>query len=1042
MRNTVRRLTGICAAFGLALSGAFGALPGAQTQEITAAAATTDYPVQLARISTADNSRNLNISGYGDNAAVNTWTTNGVQNENWRFDYVGSNSVGRYYKLTNMGTGRLLTPKDYNAAEGTQAVIYGSESAVSQHWYVTAVAQDSSGTDLYYKITNYSANDLALTYQADSNTVTLSKYTGADSQKWLINSAGLQGFAGYAKDMNGKAKASDIGGLLGETVEVTTFDELKAACGDAEPRTIVITKDISKTGTYTKDSNGRYGFADARIYLWPNKTIIGSYAAHSLYNVYFRTYGGNYGQGSNIIIRNIEISHDKELNNDNIWEFAYGRNFWIDHCTFVGHDKVNGASTGLDDWDKFLNFKGMQGSDGNADSSTLTDMITISDCNFGLHEYAVLLGYPTDTDADYRICSGKPCVTLADNYYHNCLTRAPGLMRYGYFHSFNNYVYDFSMAYTVHSGCHIYAESCYYDGAATNGNVICDWNEVTYPGAYAESGSYFTNCRRTTIEGSAQNCTWRPTQNYSYSTMTAAEAKSHTVTYSGAQKSASAMTYAAFAETGVPSAGYVTAPDPVQPSEPLSGRLIASLEVLDTEHAQSWSIHDGLALGDSVYGDREVTYAGIPREMLGAETVLTACDGKTVTGNQAVLTLAADAAVFVAVDSRVTAKPSFLDGFALTGTAMLNSSNVEYVLYSKRFSQGDRVTLGANGQSAGCVNYTVFAAQPAGDVNADGSTTIADARLLVSYLTAQTASLPDAAAADLSGDGKLNGTDLTLLKRLLMTPSEMVYLPGYPQQEEQQTQTNTYEAADFRFSGTVYLVGDSTVCDYSSEINTSLDRYGWGQKLPTHLNNVTVKNLALSGRSSRSFLTESNYSTLCSSIGKGDYLFIQFGHNDEKTDESAYPGLGTFPSLDFSTLDGSGKNSSGQYSYEWILLNKYIKVAQNAGAQPVLVTPITRRGSNGQPNYSGHVNYQNAMIALGKQYQIPVIDATALTTALYNEAYASGGADATAAFHCWTAADHSAVDNTHLSSKGATEISGIITAQVKALGLALAAYCK
>lgn len=56
----------------------------------------------------------------------------------------------------------------------------------------------------------------------------------------------------------------------------------------------------------------------------PNKTVAGSYAAHSLYNVYFRTYDKNYGPGHNIIIRNIKISHDKELNNDNIWEFAYG----------------------------------------------------------------------------------------------------------------------------------------------------------------------------------------------------------------------------------------------------------------------------------------------------------------------------------------------------------------------------------------------------------------------------------------------------------------------------------------------------------------------------------------------------------------------------------------------------------------------------------------------------------------------------------------------------------------------------------------------
>ena len=80
---------------------------------IDAKAVSVDYPAQLVRISTYDNSRNLNITGYSDNSACNTWNTNGVQNENWRFDYVGANSVGSFFKITNMGTGRLLTPLNF-----------------------------------------------------------------------------------------------------------------------------------------------------------------------------------------------------------------------------------------------------------------------------------------------------------------------------------------------------------------------------------------------------------------------------------------------------------------------------------------------------------------------------------------------------------------------------------------------------------------------------------------------------------------------------------------------------------------------------------------------------------------------------------------------------------------------------------------------------------------------------------------------------------------------------------------------------------------
>lgn len=468
-----------------------------------------------------------------------------------------------------------------------------------------------------------------------------------------------------------------------------------------------------------------------------------------------------------------------------------------------------------------------------------------------------------------------------------------------------------------------------------------------------------------------------------------------------------------------------------------STALIASLEVLDSAHAASWSLKSDLQPGDLIYGDREMVYSGLPRALLGADQVVTACDGKTCAGDQAVLTLAQNAAVFVAVDIRVTQMPAFLEGFVDTGASVYNSSGVEYTLWSKRFSAGDRVALGANGQSANCVNYTAFVAQPAGDADADGKSYAADAALLAQFLTAQTDTLPDWQAADLNGDGRLNAADLTLVKRLLMQPAETVWLEGYPKDPDEpaQPQTNTYEAADFKFSGRVVLVGDSTVCDYDEERMRTLNRYGWGQKIGSCLNGVSVSNLALSGRSSRSFLSVGNYQTMCSSLKSGDYLLIQFGHNDEKTDESANPGVGTFPGLDFATLDGSGKNSSGQYSYEWILLNKYIKVAQNAGAQPVLITPITRRGSNGKPNYSGHVDYQDAMLALGKQYNIPVIDGTALTTQLYNEAYESGGADATAAFHCWKDAEHTTIDSTHLSEKGAQTVAGIVAAQLKVLGL-------
>lgn len=1012
-------------------------------------ALSVDYPAETVRISTADNSRNLNISGYTDKSACNTWTTNGSQNENWRFDYTGTNSVGSFFRITNMGTGRLLTPLGYSVTEGTSCVIFGSENKSSQYWYVTAVEQDKYGNDLYYKITNYDDSNMALTYNAKDNNITLSKYTGAGNQKWLINASGLQGFAGYCKDSDGNVKASAIGGLLGETVEVTTFDELKKACSDDTPRTIVITKDISKTGKYTTTNTGRYQFSDARIYLHPNKTIIGSYSANSLYNVYFQTYEGNYGQGHNIILRNIEISHDTELNSDNIWEFSYGWNFWIDHCTFVGHSAINTASTGQDDWDKFLNFKGA------------TDFITISDCKFGLHEYGVLLGYPTDTQEIYDTYNGHPCVTMADNYYKDCITRAPALMRYGYFHSLNNYAYNFNMGYTIYTACKLYAENCYYDGGDRAGSIVNDSPSATdisskYVGAYTDSGSVAVNCYKNNNLGNINSvpCNWRPSANYSYTAKTANEAKTYCETYSGSQKSRSNMTYASFTEAGVPSAVYITTPD----SDMNESNDIKNGAVIDTTcKFMLKNANSGLYM-EVESGKAE---NGTNVQQWGADLPANHNSWKAVSagdGYYYIYSQVGDGKTYLLdIDFGRTDNGTNIGIYADTKSdaqlfKFVKNSDNSYTIVTKVSDDTSCIEIGNASKDFGanvqewkcngnaCQNWIIEYIEPeliAGDINMDGVVDCFDMVMARRGLSNSFDSENTERCADVNADGSLDGSDLKLLSDYILGKNVKLTL-----RPEVQTPVNVYEPKDFSFSGNVYLVGDSTVCEYDSTFSTAYNRYGWGMKLADKFSGVKVTNLALSGRSSRSFLEESNYTVLCNSIGKGDYLFIQFGHNDEKTDESVYPGLGTYPKLDMKSLDGNGKNSKGQYSYDWILLNKYIKIAQAKGAVPVLITPITRLATDGKPYYQAHTDYQQAMIALGKQYNIPVIDTTTLTTELYNNLYTSGGAGATAEMHCYADEAKTTLDNTHLSNLGATRIAGIIAEQTNKLGLTIGNYLK
>lgn len=197
-----------------------------------------------------------------------------------------------------------------------------------------------------------------------------------------------------------------------------------------------------------------------------------------------------------------------------------------------------------------------------------------------------------------------------------------------------------------------------------------------------------------------------------------------------------------------------------------------------------------------------------------------------------------------------------------------------------------------------------------------------------------------------------------------------------------ETQTNISLPEDSK----IYVVGDSTVCSFSD--NYYLPRYGYGTQLAQYLN-VTesqVVNLALSGRSSKSFITETNYTTLTNSIVEGDYLIIGFGHNDEKSDDSAR----------FTDPDGTKdtETTDNGTSFKYVLYNYYVKMAKDKGATPILCTPIARYNSGGDyTGSSAHItdngDYPAAIKALGTETDTTVIDLTALTVAEYSKDNAS-----------------------------------------------------
>ena len=221
----------------------------------------------------------------------------------------------------------------------------------------------------------------------------------------------------------------------------------------------------------------------------------------------------------------------------------------------------------------------------------------------------------------------------------------------------------------------------------------------------------------------------------------------------------------------------------------------------------------------------------------------------------------------------------------------------------------------------------------------------------------------------------------------------------------------------------IYVVGDSTGCHYAETADTNYyyKRVGFGDKLADYLvPNATVTNLALSGRSSKSFTTEANYETLKSSLKAGDILLIAFGHNDEKSDDAAR----------YTTPGGVWDAATGTYtegSFKASLYENYVKLAKEAGATPILCSPIVRRTDSGtwsanQLHQANGGDYAADVKALAEEQGVDFIDLTNITKAKYDEMTPAN----TVNMHAWTNSKATSVDNTHLNNYGAKMVAYLI----------------
>lgn len=212
----------------------------------------------------------------------------------------------------------------------------------------------------------------------------------------------------------------------------------------------------------------------------------------------------------------------------------------------------------------------------------------------------------------------------------------------------------------------------------------------------------------------------------------------------------------------------------------------------------------------------------------------------------------------------------------------------------------------------------------------------------------------------------------------------------------------------------VYLAGDSTVTDQDVEPWAS-----WGQFITNYFDDsVVVANYAVSGSALSSFKGGNRFKKILSLIKKGDYLFVEFGHNDEK-------------------IKGEGNGAWGSYS---TLLAEFVQSARDKGAIPVLVTPTQRRSFNENGALKEtHGDFPAAMRTVAQKNNVALIDVTKMTTELY-EAWGDGPSKK--AFVQYPANTFpgqikALEDNTHFNSFGANEIALCVLKGIRELDIPL-----
>jgi rhamnogalacturonan acetylesterase len=142
----------------------------------------------------------------------------------------------------------------------------------------------------------------------------------------------------------------------------------------------------------------------------------------------------------------------------------------------------------------------------------------------------------------------------------------------------------------------------------------------------------------------------------------------------------------------------------------------------------------------------------------------------------------------------------------------------------------------------------------------------------------------------------------------------------------------------------LYIIGDSTV--KNSDGSGANGQWGWGSLLDMYFdtNRISVRNHAIGGRSSRTFITDGRWDRILQTLQKGDYVIMQFGHNDSSPLDDTARARGTIKGIGNDSIDTYNpirKQREMVYSYGYYM-RRYVNEAKAKGAIPIICSPVPR----------------------------------------------------------------------------------------------------